>query len=159
MDSRFISSHQCISECLNNYQQLISLQILFFFFNQKLPMGTVTYKVAGLFDTLLVCCCCFVVEKSYVHIFFTSPKKNQKHSIRFWYFFKSIFFTWNYFYPTETYFCDLSETLRNFLHLRFWADLRNTSLTSNQTPVLFTSVKIHCFMLFKKTCDPEIEIK
>lgn len=92
MDSRFISSHQCISECLNNYQQLISLQILSFFFNQKLPMGTVTYKVAGLFDTLLVCCCCcFVVEKSYVHIFFTSPKKNQKHSIRFWYFFKSIF--------------------------------------------------------------------
>lgn len=125
-----------------------------YFFYQKYPMGTVTYKVAGLFcvSCLFVC---FPREKNNTEkhtftYFFAASKKNQKHSIRFWYFFRSIFFTSNYFYPTEMYFYDLSETLRNFLHLRFSTELRNTSLTSNQSPVLFTSVKIGYFMLLKK---------
>lgn len=118
-----------------------------YFFYQKLPMGTVTYKVAGLFGILVVfccCCCLFVVEKSYIHIFFTSPKKNQKHSISFWYFFRNIFLTWNYFYPTETYFCDLSETLRNFLHLR--SQKHSSDFKSESSPIHISENRLFHFI-------------
>lgn len=134
-----------------------------YFFYQKYPMGTVTYKVAGLFcvSCLFVC---FPREKNNTEkhtftYFFASSKKNQKHSIRFWYFFRSIFF---YF-----------KLLLSYWNVLLWSQWNTEKLFTSQ--ILYRSQKhfsdfksesspIHIsenrlFYVTQKTCDPEIEIK